>query len=183
MKASFTIKVDYNSAITDAESLATALDRLVETALSTPDILDDYGNPTIGVFLLEDAEPCVCEEPGAWCSGIPGILARVESGRVVPGTDVQRCDACCQYDSDLAARIKLVECGMMSKSYALELDGPLFRQQRLMLWQVRDAISRHGVMSLTTVHADLVEGLIGLTDAIADQAAERDGIDCLLDER
>ena len=54
-----TLKVDvtYDPDLTDAESLASALDILMETALSTPDILDDYGNPQIGDFwVLHDPE-------------------------------------------------------------------------------------------------------------------------------
>jgi hypothetical protein len=45
------IDVTYDDRMTDPESLAVAMDRLLETALSTPAILEDYGNPTIGEFL------------------------------------------------------------------------------------------------------------------------------------
>jgi hypothetical protein len=64
----------------------------------------------------EDAsdEPCDCELPGPFCSGVPGILARVEDGRVVPGTEVQRCDACERYPSDESARDRLIELGLAS---------------------------------------------------------------------
>lgn len=57
-----TLQVDitFNPRKTDAESLAIALDRLMETALSTPGILDDYGNPEIGeFFILHDP---MCDE-------------------------------------------------------------------------------------------------------------------------
>jgi hypothetical protein len=49
--ATLTVDVDYNPAITDPESLAAALDTLLQTALSTPGILEDYGNPVVGEFL------------------------------------------------------------------------------------------------------------------------------------
>jgi hypothetical protein len=62
----------------------------------------------------ETDEVCDCEKnlPGTFCSGIPGILARVENGRVVPGTKVERCDACERYPSDEAALQKLIELGI-----------------------------------------------------------------------
>lgn len=46
--ATFTIKVDYDNRCTDADALGNALDRLMETALSTPGILDDYGRVEVG---------------------------------------------------------------------------------------------------------------------------------------
>lgn len=53
-KAILCLVVEYDEQITDPESLATAVDRLLETALSTPDIFDDYGNPHIfGCTTLE----------------------------------------------------------------------------------------------------------------------------------
>ena len=44
------IEVEFDPAVTDAESLASAMDRLMETALSTPDILADYGKPAVKDF-------------------------------------------------------------------------------------------------------------------------------------
>ena len=49
-KAKFVVEVEYDAKKTDPDSLAEALDRLMETALSTPDILEDYGNPRVGEF-------------------------------------------------------------------------------------------------------------------------------------
>jgi hypothetical protein len=46
------LEIDYDPAMTDPEGLACAMDRLLETALSTPSILSDYGNPTIGQFFV-----------------------------------------------------------------------------------------------------------------------------------
>jgi hypothetical protein len=43
-KTNLTIEVRYDPKLTDPEGLAAALDRLLETALSTPGILDEYGS-------------------------------------------------------------------------------------------------------------------------------------------
>ena len=51
-KAVLTIAVEYDDKETDAESVASAADRLLETILSTPGILDEYGNPTFGEFQI-----------------------------------------------------------------------------------------------------------------------------------
>lgn len=48
------IKVRYNPAATDPESLAAAFDQLLDTALSTPDILADYDNPSVDEFYVLD---------------------------------------------------------------------------------------------------------------------------------
>lgn len=47
------VEVEYDSNITDPESLATALDNLMDVATSTPGILEEYGDPTIFEFLME----------------------------------------------------------------------------------------------------------------------------------
>jgi len=62
----------------------------------------------------DESEPCECEAPDQpFYSGVPGILARVENGRVVPDTKIERCDACERFASDDAAREKLRELGML----------------------------------------------------------------------
>jgi hypothetical protein len=55
MKTTLTVEVDYDPHLTDPEGLACALDRLLETTLSTPGIMDEYGNPRIGEFLVGEA--------------------------------------------------------------------------------------------------------------------------------
>jgi hypothetical protein len=52
---------------------------------------------------------CECEKPGHFCSGVPGILAHLENGRLPEGAKVERCDVCCRYPSDQAALEKLRE--------------------------------------------------------------------------
>jgi hypothetical protein len=64
------------------------------------------------VSIQEVTPVCECEQPGYFRSGVPGILARVENGRVVEGTEVERCDSCSRYPSDKAAFEKLVELGI-----------------------------------------------------------------------
>lgn len=52
--ATFTLCVQYDPNKTDPESLATALDRLMETALSTSGILDDYGEVSMEEFYVQE---------------------------------------------------------------------------------------------------------------------------------
>ena len=58
-------------------------------------------------------EPCACELPGAFYSGVPGILARIENARLALGAKVERCDLCQRYPSDEAAHRKLRELGIV----------------------------------------------------------------------
>jgi hypothetical protein len=61
MKTTLTVEIEYDPEMTDAEGLACAMDRLLETALSTPDILSEYGNPKVGEFFVakEPAPPMI----------------------------------------------------------------------------------------------------------------------------
>ena len=52
--------------------------------------------------------------PGLFCSGVPGILAHLENGRLPEGAKVARCDLCRRYDSDEAALNKRRELGHTS---------------------------------------------------------------------
>jgi len=51
-KATLTIDIEYDPEITDAESVASALDMLLETAMSTPGIFEEYGNPKVEEFFV-----------------------------------------------------------------------------------------------------------------------------------
>lgn len=51
-KGTLTVDVCFSDS-TDLESLAGALDILMETALSSPGILEEYGDPSIGEFIPE----------------------------------------------------------------------------------------------------------------------------------
>ncbi len=77
---------------------------------------------------------------------------------------------------------------MSDQTYTLNnLDGPLFRQQRAWLINTAavaaHALDANGVATfqLTKADVELLDGLVELTDAIADQAHDRYGIDCLLE--
>lgn len=62
--------------------------------------------------MTTEDEPCECELPGYFYSGVPGILARVEQGRLAAGAKVERCDLCQRYANDRAAYRRLVELGI-----------------------------------------------------------------------
>ena len=63
MKTTLTVDIEYDRAKTGPEGLACAMDRLLETALSSPDLLDEYGNPTIGEFLVAKEETTPASVP------------------------------------------------------------------------------------------------------------------------
>ena len=46
----FTVEVEFDDSVTDAESVASALDILTETALSTPGVTEEYGGIDVGEF-------------------------------------------------------------------------------------------------------------------------------------
>jgi hypothetical protein len=86
------------------------------------DEIADQAHDRHGIDSLLDPEPgedlgvhnryrCDCEEPGFFCSGVPGIVAHLENGRLPAGAKVERCDLCRRYDSDEAALQKLKELG------------------------------------------------------------------------
>lgn len=64
--------------------------------------------------------------------------------------------------------------------YELAIDGPLLRRQRALLAILADDAHNGRAVQLGSDHAALLEGLIELTDAIADQAHDEHGVDCLL---
>jgi hypothetical protein len=137
-QATLKLDIQFDPAVTDAESVAGALDMLLEMAMSTPGILDEYGDVRVDEFLvglvnltdeladqahdrhgidclLDSADGlCDCEKPGFFCSGVPGILAHMENGCLAAGTKVERCDQCQRYPTDEAALAKLQELGYAS---------------------------------------------------------------------
>ena len=48
--ATLSLTVRYDERVTDAEALCSALDRLLETAMGTPGILEEYGDPSVSEF-------------------------------------------------------------------------------------------------------------------------------------
>jgi hypothetical protein len=67
-----------------------------------------------------------------------------------------------------------------TKRYELSLDGELFRAQRELLLRIADLARRERPYEPRPGDDRLLEGLLGLTDSIADQAHDRYGIECLL---
>jgi hypothetical protein len=53
-KTVLTLAVYYNSKTTDPEALAVAFDKLLETVMSTPGILEEYDDPEVGEFLVDN---------------------------------------------------------------------------------------------------------------------------------
>lgn len=89
-------------------------DRLLEGLLSLTDEVADQAHDRHGVDCLladDNDHRCECEKPGYFCSGVPGILAHMEDGRLAKGAVVNRCDLCQRYPSDEAASAKLRELG------------------------------------------------------------------------
>ena len=88
MKTALTVEVEYDSAITDPEGLACAMDRLLETALSTPDIFGDYGNPKVGEFFVATETAPAASKIVLNISG--GVLQDVFSSD--PAINIVACD-------------------------------------------------------------------------------------------
>jgi len=65
------------------------------------------------------------------------------------------------------------------RDYALNLDGPLFRAQRELLQRLHDAARRQEPILLGPEETALLEGVLNLTDNLADQAADRYGVECM----
>jgi hypothetical protein len=63
-----------------------------------------------------------------------------------------------------------------------KIDGPLFRNQRLLLMKIADLAHRKQPYEPAPGDEDLLEGLVNLTDDIADQAHDGYGIACLFEE-
>jgi hypothetical protein len=83
MKTTLTVEIDYDSEMTDPESLACAMDQLMETILSTPGILSEYGEPTVGEFFIAKEAKVVLNISG-------GVLQDVFSSD--PAISVVVCD-------------------------------------------------------------------------------------------
>ena len=56
------LEVEYDDNVTDDESLCSAFDTLLETAMSTPGILDEYGNPKVGGFTCPPLPKSLCKD-------------------------------------------------------------------------------------------------------------------------
>ena len=68
------------------------------------------------------------------------------------------------------------------QTYRLHLDGRLFRKQRELLMKIANLARQKRSYVPMPGNESLLEGLLELTDAIADQAHDRHGIACLLEK-
>lgn len=66
--------------------------------------------------------------------------------------------------------------------YTLIIDGPQFRAQRQLLLNLTQWVGQETPLVSDPDHENLLNGLINLTDEIADQAHDHYGVDCLIDE-
>jgi hypothetical protein len=89
------------------------------------------------------------------------------------------CDRVRQTEAGLPFRRRYEN--MKEHNYLLSIDGPQFREQRELLIRLCAAARTGRPCELGLQKAELLEGLVNLTDAVADQAHDRYGIDCLLD--
>lgn len=77
-RAVLCLEIAYDPSQCDAEGVASALDSLLETAMSSwPDIMDEYGKPWFGKFTVS--------YPGA---GLPYRLLRIRDGALADGQEV-----------------------------------------------------------------------------------------------
>ncbi len=69
-KTTLTVDVEYDDQVTDPESIASAADRLMETVLSTPGIMEEYADPRFGEFFVlssaAGAEPDLSHARRRW---------------------------------------------------------------------------------------------------------------------
>ncbi len=65
--------------------------------------------------------------------------------------------------------------------YCLAIDGPVFRTQRELLLKLQGLAGVGISYSPAPSDLELLEGLIELTDELADQAHDHHAVDCLLD--
>ncbi len=56
MKTKLILPVIFKAKRTNPEALTSALDQVIETALSTAGLLSEYGDPTVGTFSVLDTE-------------------------------------------------------------------------------------------------------------------------------
>jgi len=218
MKTTLTVEIEYDPATTDPEGLACAMDRLMETALSIPDIMDEYGTPTIGEFFVakETTPKVVLNISGGVLQDVFGSNPAVDV--VLVDWDVEGCDsseqgiveipdghgrtqlaAVAEYPvwplerlvgTDTAAALQAAGIEWMDSAgtagaleqYPLHIDGQAFRAQRELLMKITDLAQRKQPYVPAPGDEGLLEGLVELTDAVADQAHDQHGIDCLLDD-
>jgi hypothetical protein len=61
------------------------------------------------------------------------------------------------------------------------IDGPTFRKQRQLLLNLAGLAREGKAFQASDADQESLDGLVNLTDAIADEAHDKHGVDCLLD--
>jgi hypothetical protein len=56
VEAKLYLTIEFDDENTDAESVASALDKIMDASLSTFGILDEYGDPGIGKFFVDEGD-------------------------------------------------------------------------------------------------------------------------------
>ena len=92
MKTTLTVELDYDPEMTDPEGLASAMDRLLETVLSTPGIVEEYGDPKMGEFFVA-AKTTASPKPRVVLNTSGGVLQDVFASD--PAVTVVLCDWDC----------------------------------------------------------------------------------------
>ena len=90
-KTTLTVDIDYDPDVTDPEALASAAHRLIKTALSTPGIMEEYGDPHFGEFFVAKADGSR-PKPG------PNVVVEIAGGVLQEA-----------YSSDPAVQLVLVD--------------------------------------------------------------------------
>jgi hypothetical protein len=75
-KTTLNLEIEYDPQKTDPDGLVHAMDQLLETALSTPGILDHYGNPAVGQISVVE-EPAAVTRPKIVLNIFGGVLQDV----------------------------------------------------------------------------------------------------------
>ena len=133
MKTTLTVEIEYDPALTDPEGLASAMDRLMETVLSTPDIMGEYGDPLVGEFFVADTAKLQADgAPLVVIEILGGALQEVYSSDpsirlALVDYDTEGCDPAREEDvfeiTDDAGRSRCVSAGHFPVTPVAELVG------------------------------------------------------------
>ena len=142
LKTTLTVEIEYDQNLTDPEGLACAIDRLLETALSTPDIMSEYGNPKVGEFFIANETPTL-PKPKIVLNISGGVLQDVFGSD--PATEVILVDWDCEGCSPSDTGIVEIPDGLGGTRLAVVADYPVRPLTDLMGRDVDTAIAAAGL--------------------------------------